>query len=461
MTVSMDKVTPIVLTVVLWLLVTGIGMAAFPAQTHHAHNRILRSMRIISEQQAGGLLSAREQMQSRMFGIVLVIGSLFVLSQMSLKLGRCPADKPPLNSATGAMKHAGDAALHRLVVGTVGPAAKRHVGLVVAVIADDARDVAGFGRVSLDSDSPPDGDTVFEIGSVSKVFTGALLADSICRGDISLQTTVASLLPEFSGRVDAQASVITMKQLVTHTSGLPRTPESPFRPRAIWNAVTAGDFYRHYTEADLLNLLARKAPGSGTGNDFRYSNTGFGVLGYVLGRRSGLGYSGLINKVFAESLGMKHTAVQSTTSQEAHGAQGYRSYFCFHSCCLAQRSAPWNFPDCLAGAGGISSTANDMLLFLSANMGRTPSDMTPAMGMSHEVLFSRDADTIGMGWFHGQVPGSGQPMIWHNGGTGGFSSFLGFTADGRFGVCVLSNSARSVDRIAHDLLEAMAAQYAR
>lgn len=454
----MDKAAIIVLGVLLFYLVMGLCLAIFPEGTNRARNAILRSVRVISKQQAHQPLSDKERTKSRMSGIIFVLGSVFVLTQMTWQFGKLPENTLPIGNANNFAEDSKDAVLHQIVAQIVGPMAQKHVGLMVVTIADDARDISGFGRVNLNSDSgPPNGETLFELGSLSKVFIGILLAESVNRADLSLQATVASLLPQFSDASASQAASITLEQLVTHTSGLPRMPAGAFRPSALWNALIAGDSYHHYTEADLLTLLARKATRSVPGEQFRYSNAGFGLLGHILSQRYGAEYQALIKTMIAGPLGMKDTGIALDKEQEARFAAGYRGYFRIGAYYLAQQAAHWNLPNCMAGAGGLRSTANDMLAFLAANMGRTTSEITPALRRSHEILFTGDAVQIGLAWFHKTLPASGEPIIWHNGETGGFSSFLGFSANGRVGVCVLSNSARSVDHIGETLLESLVA----
>lgn len=452
----MDKTAIIILGVLLFYLLMGLCLAIFPEGTNRARNALLRSVRIISKQQARQSLSDKERIKSRIFGTIFVVGSVFVLTQMTWQFGKLPENTLPMRSTNNFAEDSKDAALHEIVAQIVGPMAQKHVGLMVVTIADEARDISGFGRVNLDSDSsPPDAETIFELGSLSKVFTGILLAESINRADLSLQATAASLLPELADLPDAQAASITLEHLATHTSGLPRMPAGAFRPSAFWNAFIAGDSYQHYTEADLLTVLAKKTSRSAPGERLRYSNAGFGLLGHILSQRYGLEYQALIKTMIAEPLGMKDTGVTLDNEQEARFAAGYRGYFHIGAYYLGQRSAHWNFPNCVAGAGGLRSTANDMLAFLAANMGRMTSEITPALRRSHEILFSGDAVQIGMAWFHKTLPTSGESIIWHNGETGGFSSFLGFSANGRVGVCVLNNSARSVDHIGEAILESL------
>jgi CubicO group peptidase (beta-lactamase class C family) len=178
----------------------------------------------------------------------------------------------------------------------------------------------------------------------------------------------------------------------------------------------------------------------------------------ILSEQSGEDYHHLIQARIAKPLGLQDSGVTLDEEQQSRLATGYRSYLHLGPYYLAQQAASWNFPNCLAAAGGLRSTASDMLVFLKANMGQLSSDLTPVLQQSHQPLFATEEIQIGMGWFHDTLPTSDEPIIWHNGGTGGYRSFIGFTANGRFGVCVLSNSTRSVDTIGYTLLENLIAE---
>jgi CubicO group peptidase (beta-lactamase class C family) len=119
-------------------------------------------------------------------------------------------------------------------------------------------------------------------------------------------------------------------------------------------------------------------------------------------------------------------------------------------------SSPWNMPDNLAGCGGIRSTGGDMLRYLKANMGRLPSPLGGAIRRSHEKLYEEYPwRSMGMNWIRSKDDSIGQTVIWHNGGTGGYRSYLGFTEDGQFGVVVLSNTTHDVDDLGLKILAAL------
>jgi CubicO group peptidase (beta-lactamase class C family) len=118
-------------------------------------------------------------------------------------------------------------------------------------------------------------------------------------------------------------------------------------------------------------------------------------------------------------------------------------------------------PNHLAGAGALRSTGRDMLMFLKANMGLVATPLDAALRRSHGELFSdTDQMTLGMNWIRTFDDDLAQNIVWHNGGTGGFRTYLGFTEDRRVGVFVLGNSAHSVDSLAIEILKSLAREQA-
>jgi CubicO group peptidase (beta-lactamase class C family) len=332
--------------------------------------------------------------------------------------------------------------------------------MVIGTVVDGIQDLSGFGRVNLDSDIPPDGETIFEIGSISKVFTGILLADHIIKHQLTLQTPMISLIPSIPASKGSLTEQITVAHLVTHTSGLKRMPGNIFTPLNVWNFFTARDSYRQYTRADLIAAGTKRKFGyKKPGEKYAYSNVGFGLLGMGLADLNNSDYHHLVKTVIADPLGLKDTGVFLNNHQQSRMAKGYRTFLHIGRLFLAQTAENWNFPECIAGAGGLRSTGNDMLKFLSANMGFIKTDLYPALAHSQTTIFSNKTVEVGMGWHHNPLKPSNEIMItWHNGKTGGFSNFLGFTRDRRLGVIILSNSTRDVDSLGHKILNAFLAE---
>ncbi len=314
----------------------------------------------------------------------------------------------------------------------------RHVGFVIGVLKDGARSVQGYGRLSADRPDPPTGDTVFEIGSITKAFTGALLADLSVGGWVALDDPVRRHVPEGWKVPARKGRDITLAHLSSHTSGLPRLPanlvfKDPSNP------------YARYTEADLAAFLASHVLRREPGDRYEYSNLGAGLLGQALARAAGGSYEELVVARIASPLGLADTRVSLSDEQKIRLAPPHAA--------VGKPAANWDLPT-LAGAGALRSTANDLLSFLAANL-EPPAPLRKAMDLSHEERFRAgpNGPRVALGWHLAPLLSNGKTMIWHNGGTGGYRSFAGFVKETRTAVVVLSNTAADVDGLAVALLE--------
>ena len=301
-------------------------------------------------------------------------------------------------------------------------AADTYQTLVFAVVDGDKTDVLTFGK--LDNGNVPDGDTVYEIGSITKTFTATLLAQAVLAGKVTLDTPVAQLLPDF--KIPSRAGKeITLEQIGTQHSALPRLPSNllPKDPT---------DPYADYDAAKLKAFLADYQLPRDTGAAYEYSNLGFGLLGYALALSEHTNYGAMLDERMLKPLGMTMSGTVLGDAMRAHLAPGHDN--------AGKAAKTWDF-DALAGAGAIRSTANDMLRYLKANMGIDQSPLAAAMKLAQQPRADMNKNNrIGLAWMT-TVRG----IVWHNGGTGVYRSFLGFTADGRRGVVILTNTAADVD----------------
>ncbi len=314
---------------------------------------------------------------------------------------------------------------------------KRSVGIVVGVVEPEGRRVVAHGQLATDDGTDVDGDTVFEIGSITKVFTAILLADLAGEGALELETPVQRLLGPDVAVPMRNGAEITLLHLTTHSSGLPRMPNN-FRP------ADAGNPYADYTVAQLYEFLSSHELQRDIGADVEYSNLGTGLLGHALALRQETDYETLVSRRLLEPLGMADTSITLSPSQQERLAIG-------HSVQL-RPVANWDLPT-LAGAGALRSTVNDMLTFVEANLGLRESPLLDEMSVTHAARrdFPAPGMQIGLGWvIRG---GHGRELHWHNGGTGGYRSFAGFDLESKTGVVVLSNSTDSVDDLGFHLLD--------
>jgi D-alanyl-D-alanine-carboxypeptidase/D-alanyl-D-alanine-endopeptidase len=326
---------------------------------------------------------------------------------------------------------------------------KQSVGIIAGVIDAKGRRIITHGSLAAGDTRPLDGETVFEIGSITKVFTALLLADMVRRNEVALSDPVTKYLPAEAKIPERNGRAITLEDLASHTSGLPRMP-SNFAPKDPLNP------YADYGVDQLLQFLSSHTLTRDPGAQYEYSNLGAGLLGTVLARRAGMSYEALVESRITGPLGMKNTRVMLSPEMKARMATGHNGQL--------KPAANWDFPaptSALAGAGGLRSTMNDMLIFLAANMDAVKpaaNAKTPLQPAMTAVLANRRPTgnpglDIALGWHVVKAPG-GREIMWHNGGTGGFRSYMGFDPANNIGVVLLSNTStpRGVDDIGVHLL---------
>jgi CubicO group peptidase (beta-lactamase class C family) len=314
------------------------------------------------------------------------------------------------------------------------------VGIVVGVIDPQGRRVVAYGSLNQGDPRPLNGDTIFEIGSATKVFTSLVLADMVQHGEVALTDPVAKYLPPEAKVPERGGRAITLVDLSTHTSGLPRMP-SNFNPKDPANP------YADYTVEQLYQFLSTYQLTRDIGSQFEYSNLGGGLLGHALARRAGMDYEALVRARITVPLGMSSTGITLTPEMKVRLALGHNDKLV---------TVPnWDV-SALAGAGALRSSVNDLLTFLAANLGYVKSPLAPAMAAMLSVR--RPTGTpglgeIGLGWLITRP--SDDDIVWHNGGTGGYRSYMGYDAKTRVGVVVLSNTftGAGVDDIGMHLLD--------
>lgn len=309
--------------------------------------------------------------------------------------------------------------------------ARMHAGeypaMVVAVVDGDRSHVYGFGKLA--NGKPPDSGTVFQIGSVTKTFTATLLAEAVDKGEVKLDTRVARLLPGFK-LPSRDGKQITLGELASQFSGLPRLPGNidPANPQ---------DPYADYDAAKLKAFLASYKLPRDPGASYEYSNLGYGLLGYALAERAGTPYAKLVKTQILEALGMASSSATFDEPRSPNWATGHDAE--------GKPAQPWHL-GVLAGAGAINSTGADMLRYLKASMGRTTGPLHAAMQLARKPRREvTPSEHIGLAWMIRHDKDG--DVVWHNGMTGGYASFMGFTADGRRGVVILTNIAESVNHL--------------
>jgi len=290
----------------------------------------------------------------------------------------------------------------------------------VAIHADGTIETQG----SSGTPRPLDVDTLFEIGSITKVFTALLMADMAGRGELALTDPLSKFLPPQARPLPYDDAEITLLDLATHTSGLPRLP-ADIPPDIL------DDPYASYTQARLYAFLGGFRPAHYPGAHYEYSNLGFGLLGHVLALRANRPYEDLVRTRIAIPLGLENTTITLSPEQRACLTPG-------HDATLALVSN-WNF-DVLAGAGALRSSARDLARFLACAQGAAnPLSLAFVALLKTRRQTDLPNETVGAGWFiHTE---HNDEIVWKDGGTGGYASFIGFSRRTNLSAILLANAA--------------------
>lgn len=312
------------------------------------------------------------------------------------------------------------------------------IGLVVGIISPQGRRVISYGHLNQADPRPLDGNTGFEIASVTKVFTALLLAEMVQKGEVALTNPVEKYLPAGVELPERNGHAITLLDLATHTSGLPFMPD---QMPAFGDSTAIKP-----SNADIYRFLAHYRLPRDPGADWDYSNVGYWLLGQALAARAGMDFEHLLRERVLDPLDLKNTAITSSATLKANLAVGHDASL--HTAPYFSAGSTYAL---MPAAGGLISTANDLLKFLSAVMGYQRSPLAPAMAA---MLATQRPKSPGqrqaLGWI---VSGdSNDQLIFHDGGSFGFASSLAWDPKSKTGVVVLSNQLADVSDIARHLL---------
>lgn len=304
--------------------------------------------------------------------------------------------------------------------------------IIIGVLDEKGKHFYSYGYVSDKNKIAPKKYTLYEIGSVSKIFTTLALAKADIEKELSLSDPLKEHIPGSVTFDPFENQDIQLLHLANHHSGLPRMPDNmPFSD--------AANPFVDYTPELMWEFLAghtlRRAPGE----SYEYSNYAMGMLGYILAHKKEMGFDELISQEICAPMKMADTKEKLNQDQLLRVSPGHTG---------SKQVKNWDF-DALAGAGAIRSSASDMLTFLMYQMEfMTSPGLTEAIRLSHRATAStgKDSqDSVALGWHISH--GKDTRILWHNGQTAGYHSFLGFDKKNKRGIVVLANNSTSIDDI--------------
>jgi D-alanyl-D-alanine-carboxypeptidase/D-alanyl-D-alanine-endopeptidase len=329
--------------------------------------------------------------------------------------------------------------LNQIVIPTVleseGNKSGGGVSIVVGVITPNGTSVSGYGNISKADSTKVNGDAVFRIGSITKLFTNTLLADMVQRGIVKFDDPIEKYLPSNVTVPSYNGHEITLEDLATQYSGLPEFP--------------TGWIQNHsYTTQQVYDFLSNSSLMSEPGTRFIYSNFGAGILGHILSLKAGVSYEQLVRDRILNVLGMNNTGIAMNSTQitplpdhlQSRLAKGH----------TAGKEVNQEFiTETLQGAGAMYSTTNDLLKFLSANMGLIHTTINDALQDTHlirhhEFTKGNWSVTDGLGALYDGLTwqiitnlGGEDTIVAMGAATDGYTSFIAFNPTKQIGLVVL------------------------
>ena len=351
-----------------------------------------------------------------------LIGALFVLV---LLLTFCHKDNPETEKKYDSLEQEVNIIADKYV----------KVGAIVGIInKQQEKLVFSFGSKSINKNIPPDSNTVFDIGSITKTFTAILAANMYLKGLIKDDIVEHHLPSALITMPIKNNKEITFLHLLTHTSGIPRTPHEEGSTYPLPLGYEIENPYAAYTTEQVYDYLTNYCtlefePGTW----WEYSNTGFGLLGHVLGLIDGTSYQTILTRDIFDVLEMNRSSLFLTDDQilnQALGHNGNNEIVPFYTA-----------NDIFQGIGMIKSTLNDMFKYLEANMDLINTPLRDAMDLTYQkVMHQGSMGDQGMAWWTLNLD-DGQKIIYSGGNTNGHSSFIAFNQTKSTGVVILFNSS--------------------
>ena len=310
------------------------------------------------------------------------------------------------------------------------------VGAMVGIIdKHQNKHILSYGSKSINNAEAPDANTVFDIGSITKTFTAIIAAKMYLESNIT-DEIVGHYLPADQVTMPSKDSVeITFLHLLTHTSGLPRTPHENGSPFPLPEGYDGENPYAVYTTEDVYDYLTNYCTLEFTpGTYWGYSNTGYGLLGHILGLIDGSSYENILTRDIFDVLGMDNSSLFLTDEQLMNMAAGHNA---------SLKIVPnYTANDIFQGCGMVKSSLNDMFKFLESNMGIVESPLTDAMMMTHQNsgINTGSMGYIGLAWFILELE-DGQQIIYSGGDTNGHSAYMAFNMSKLTGAIILLNAS--------------------
>ncbi len=312
---------------------------------------------------------------------------------------------------------------------------RNSIGLVIGVVKNDKAWIQEFGTIKKGEKALPDSNSIFELASISKLFTTSTLQLLVDDGKCKLVDKIQTILND-KVRLPSSAQNTNLLHLATHTSGFPALPSS-----FLEKMTDESNPYKDLVTEDIYKYIQRCAEKQEEGK-FEYSNFGMGLLGHLLELKTGTKYEILVRQKLLEPLGMKNSFVTKDSLNKDKIVVGYDED--------GNPSPIWT-DTVLTGAGSFLSNASDMIKFIRANLNNNKTAISKSLIRTHQQQLRGET---GLGWI---LPNEidkllgNKNIVWHNGMAGGYSSFIVVDKVNNYGIIILSNQAKDVSKFAMQL----------
>jgi len=321
-------------------------------------------------------------------------------------------------------------------------AAEGNVGLIIGIITDTAEAIIPYGSIKKDTLIRPIAQTLYEIGSLTKLFTALTILEMDKAGKLSLKDPLSKFLPDSIVSVNSHLNNLTIDQLLVHTSGLPKRPYN-------LNLVMKDkeNPYAEYSLEDMMEYLSIYRPNlSKDAPTYKYSNLAFGILGYVMTQVEGKNVDECIRAYCTSELDMTSSRIELSERDRTLLAEGHM----FNG----TPTGNWTY-NSMEASSGMYSNISDLMAFMNYQLESEKCELSESIALSHlpQAKTNLKRISIGYGWHVIDRGRKYETVYTHNGGTSGYRSYIAFIKETHTAVVVLSNSANRVDDIGIQVLE--------
>jgi CubicO group peptidase (beta-lactamase class C family) len=304
-------------------------------------------------------------------------------------------------------------------------------GVSIGIFKDNQELYYGYGETKKGNGVIPNSETLYEIGSITKTFTALLMMDYLQSNSLSIECPINNLLPSDIPLLGHLGNSIKIKHLLNHTSGLPRLPGD------FESGMDINNPYKHYDSTKVYSFLKNFRLLVDPGEYWEYSNLGMGIAGLILERKSHKGYEELLVDKICTPMGLNKTKISLNTTDSLNLAVGYDAY--------GTEVSYWSDLNAFKAAGAIKSNAKDLISYGKTILNHDASALKTQIDSCLKVTYEDNSVKMSSGWINQTV--SGNEIIAHDGGTGGFNSFIFVCKSKNIVLVVLFSNGESMYRM--------------